>query len=61
VDETMRADYERAGSRPFKPYADRPVTMQYYSVPAAAIEDATTLGQWASRSIVAARASHGKK
>ena len=55
VDETTRADYEQAGSQPFKPYADRPVTMQYYSVPAAVVEDAAALAQWAKRSIAVAR------
>jgi DNA transformation protein len=58
VDETNRADYVRAGSRPFKPYADRPTTMRYYSVPTAAVEDAETVTQWARRSIAVARASH---
>jgi DNA transformation protein len=57
VDETTRADYERADSQPFKPYADRPVTMQYYSVPAAAVDDVAALAQWARRSIAVARAS----
>jgi DNA transformation protein len=56
VDQTTRDDYEQAGCRPFKPYADRPVTMQYYSVPAAAVEDAVALAQWAKRSIAVARA-----
>src|SRR5688572_16075235 len=61
VDETIRAHYEQAGSRPFKPYADRPVTMQYYNVPAAVVEDAADLARWAMRSIAVARASHDKK
>lgn len=56
VDETNRADYEHAGSRPFKPYVDRPVSMSYYSVPAAAVEDAAALAQWATRSITVAGA-----
>src|SRR5437867_6252149 len=33
VDEVNRADYERAGMKPFKPYPDRAGTMQYYAVP----------------------------
>ena len=61
VDETIRADYEQSGSRPFKPYADRPVTMQYYSVPTATLEDAMTLAQWARRSIAVARATQDQK
>jgi len=51
VKETTRADYEQAGSQPFKPYADRPETMQYYSVPTAVVEDASALAQWARRAI----------
>ena len=39
VDGRNRRDYERAGMKPFKPYSDRPMTMQYYEVPAAVIED----------------------
>jgi DNA transformation protein len=61
VDETIRADYEHAGSRPFKPYADRPVTMSYYAVPAGVVEDTAALAQWARRSIAVARASHDRK
>ena len=57
VDETNRPDYEQAGSRPFRPNADRPVTMSYYGVPAAVVEDTTSLALWASRSIAVARAS----
>ena len=57
VDQTTRADYEQAGSQPFKPYADRPVTMAYCSVPVTVVEDAATLAQWARRAIAVARAS----
>ena len=57
VDEATRAGYEQAGSHPFKPYADRPVTMMYYSVPVAVVEDAAALAQWARRSIAVALAS----
>ena len=56
VDESTRHDYEQAGSRAFQPYADRPVTMMYYSVPLAILEDATSLVQWARRAIAVAEA-----
>jgi len=59
VDEGNRPDYEAAGSAPFKPYADRPMTMSYYNVPVAVLEDATTLCQWAARSIGAVRGAGG--
>jgi DNA transformation protein and related proteins len=56
VDETTRREYEGAGMRPFKPYRDRPVTMQYYAVPLGVLESAMELTRWARRSVtVAAR------
>jgi DNA transformation protein len=55
VDDTNRQDYEREGSHPFKPYADRATTMAYYSVPAAVLEDSVDLARWAKRSIAVAR------
>ena len=54
VDDESRHDYERAGARPFKPYANRPVTMRYYSVPAEIVEDAATVTEWARRAIAIA-------
>src|SRR5438105_9344608 len=38
VDATNRPDYERAGMHPFKPYPNRPGTMQYYAVPLDVLE-----------------------
>jgi DNA transformation protein len=57
VDDSNRKAYEVAGSRPFQPYADRPMTMPYYDVPASVIEDASTLVNWARDSIAIASAS----
>ena len=57
VDDTNRADYEATGALPFKPYDDRDMTMPYYPVPAAVLEDATTLTIWARRSVAVAKAS----
>lgn len=54
VDETNRPDYEAAGSSAFKPYADRPMTMPYFDVPIAVIEDPDELARWAARSIAVA-------
>ncbi len=39
VDDTNRRQYEQADSKPLKPYADRPMTMSYYDVPASVVED----------------------
>jgi DNA transformation protein len=60
VDESNRAMFEREGMKPFKPYAQRRVTMKYYEVPLSVLESAEELQRWAVRSIaVAARAQDG--
>ena len=55
VDDLNRPDYERMGSRPFKPYPDRPGTMQYYEVPVSVLESGLELSAWARKAIAAAR------
>ena len=58
-DDATRGARETAGARPFQPYPDRPRgkgTMQYYSVPAAILEDGDALLAWATQAIAIARA-----
>ena len=58
ADDTTRGERETAGARPFQPYPDRPRgkgKMQYYSVPAAILEDGDALRAWARRSVSIAR------
>jgi DNA transformation protein and related proteins len=50
VDDTNRADTERAGRGPFKPHPDKPTVMSYYEVPPDVLESPTTLAQWAETS-----------
>ena len=57
VDDSNRQEYQQAGSRPFKPYADRAMTMPYYAVPIEIVEDAATLVKWAKRAVTVATAS----
>lgn len=57
VDDTTRGVYEAAGSAPFTPYEDRPMTMPYFAVPVHVLESASTLVEWANRSIAVAKAS----
>jgi DNA transformation protein len=60
VDDSNRAQYEAAGMTPFKPYADRAMTMPYYQVPAGVLEDGDELAAWARASVrVAERARAG--
>ena len=55
VDDSNRAEYAAAGSKPFKPYTDRAMTMPYYAVPVSVLEDAETLVAWAERAIAVAK------
>jgi DNA transformation protein and related proteins len=55
VDATNRADYEAAGSHPFRPYPDRAGTMQYYAVPVGVLESQGELVEWAKKSVRVAR------
>jgi len=61
ADETNRSDFERAGSKPFTPFADRPGTMQYWAVPLGVLESAPELVEWAQKSIAVARRGKAKK
>ena len=53
VDDQTRPFFENAGSTPFRPYDDRPVTMQYYVVPVAVLESPPELVSWARRALEA--------
>jgi DNA transformation protein len=59
--DSNRAEYEQAGSKPFKPYADRAMKMPYYNVPTAILEDAAALAVWAERAIAVAKATHARR
>lgn len=56
VDDSNRADFEAAGTGPFRPYGEGGKVMQYYEVPADVLEDATELGRWAAKAIAVALA-----
>ena len=54
VDEQTRGRYEAAGKQSFKPYGDRPMTMEYYAVPVGILESVTDLEKWARDAVQAA-------
>jgi DNA transformation protein len=54
TDDANRPDFIRAGMSPFKPYPDRPGTVQYYNVPVAVLENGPELVKWARRAVAAA-------
>ena len=60
VNDSNRARFEQAGSVPFKPYADRPMTMSYWEVPPPVLEDAEELARWARAAIAVALAAPAK-
>jgi len=51
VDDSNRGAYEAAGSEPFRPLADRPLSMSYWRVPADVLEDPAELVTWARQAI----------
>jgi len=60
VGDTNRKPFESAGSKPFKPYADRNMTMPYYNVPVSVLEHPETVSKWANGSIRVAKATKKK-
>jgi DNA transformation protein len=51
VDDQTRGAFETAGSSAFRPYDDRPGSMQYYGVPLEVLESAPELVRWARRAL----------
>lgn len=58
VDAGNRADYERAGMKPFRPYVGRGGAMKYYEVPLAVLESPLELAAWARKAIAVSKSSH---
>jgi DNA transformation protein len=61
VDDDNRGAYEAAGSEPFRPVVDRPVSMSYFRVPVEVLEDPHDLAAWARDAIRAAGATRPKR
>ena len=59
VNDTNKADYEAAGSGPFKPFGT--YAMSYYEVPADVLEDPDELGLWARKAFEAVEKKMIKK
>jgi DNA transformation protein len=55
VDDTTRADFERLGSEPFRPFGDDSQSMQYYAVPAELLENRAALLPWVEGAVAVAR------
>jgi DNA transformation protein len=62
ADDSNRARFERAGSKPFCPYPDRPdQSMGYWQVPAEVLEDTGELAAWAREAMMVALAARTKR
>jgi DNA transformation protein len=61
VDDSNRADFERRGRGPFRPYGEAGEVMQYYRLPDELLEDSEGLGQWAEKAIVVARRAKARR
>ncbi|WP_316978996.1 TfoX/Sxy family protein [Shumkonia mesophila] len=55
VDDANRADYEAAGTGPFRPFEDKPFAMPYWEVPADILEDPAEICAWAAKAWEAGR------
>ena len=61
TDDSTRGAYEAAGSEPFRPYADKPMTMAYWRVPLGVLEDAAELAAWAKAAVRVAAGAPPKR
>ena len=62
ADGATQSRYERAGSKPFCPFPDRPEqSMAYWQVPADVLEDADELSAWAREAMGVALAKKNRR
>ena len=61
VGDLNRADFESAGSRPFRPYGDERVSMHYSELPVDVLEDAGELRTWIEKSLAVAKSAAATK
>lgn len=62
VDDGNRADFERRGMGPFRPFGEGGEVMQYYELPAELLEEPDELHRWVERAVaVAQRARRRRK
>ena len=61
VDDSNRADFEAAGTGPFRPFGDDAKPMQYYELPADLLEDPDALRPWVEKALAVAAAARRRK
>lgn len=55
VDDSNRADFEKLGMEPFRPYGDDGKAMQYYELPGELLDDPTELRPWVEKALTVAQ------
>ena len=62
VGDANRAEFEAAGSRPFRPYGvDGPSSMNYFELPVDVLEDADALRIWTGKAVAVAQSAAVRK
>ena len=61
VDEVNRPEFEALGLQPFKPFEDKPETMNYFPAPADMFESSEGLHRWAGGALACARRAAAAK
>lgn len=61
VDDGNRADYVALGLTPFRPMAEKPVTLSYYPPPDSTLDDSNELLAWARPALEAALRAASRK
>ena len=61
VDDLTRPRFEALGLGPFRPFADRPETMQYYPPPAEFFEDPGAMAEWGRDAVEVGRRAQAKR
>lgn len=61
VDDETRPAFEALGMKPFQPYGDGTMSMNYQQLPEDVLEDADSLREWAGRALDVARRSKTKR
>lgn len=54
ADEQTRSEFEAIGAQPFRPFANKALTLRYYEIGADLLEDRARLLEWASKALAAA-------
>lgn len=61
TDDTSRADFERAGKGPFRPFGEGSNPMRYHELPGELLESPDALRPWVEKALAVARGGRRRK